>query len=216
MCEAPAGRFRRGLAVVRFPALCTVLPGSWWDVRYPSGYRGSDTAMWFEKLRHNPVLLDFVERAGWSAGQVFFATLLAGGTTVSVANLPWAYALTISASAALASVLLTALQYLTRTTNLSFWPDVAVRLGKTFIASLLASIATAGVFNAITFDWTTALNIAFVTTLTALGKGLLAREKNPATVAGNESITIPAQPVPNGSSPSTLSRVVYERAISRR
>jgi hypothetical protein len=55
------------------------------------------------------------------------------------------------------------------------------------------------VFNAITFDWTTALNIAFVTTLTALGKGLLAREKNPATgTADAESITIPAQAVPGG------------------
>lgn len=175
--------------------------------------------MWFETLRRNPVLLDFVERAGWSAGQVFFATLLAGGTTVSVANLPWAYALTVSASAAVASVLLTALQYLTRTTNLSFWPDVAVRLGKTFLASLLASVAAAEVFNVITFDWTTALNVAFVTTLTALGKGLLAREK-PASVittdAGNESITVPAQPTTNGSSPSTLSPVVYKRAVSRR
>ncbi len=116
-------------------------------------------------------------------------------------------------------MLLTGLQYLTKTTNLSFWPDVVVRLGKTFLASLLASIAAAGVFNVVEFDWTTALNVAFVTTLTALGKGLLARSKDPLTVipeAGNESATVPAQPARNGSGPSTLSPVVYERAISRR
>lgn len=161
----------------------------------------------FDTLRRNPLFLDFAERAGWSAGQVFFATLLAGGTVVSVADLPWAYAFTVSASAALASVLLTALQYLGRVTNLSFWPDVLVRLSKTFIASLLASITAAGVFNAIEFDWTTALNVAFVTTLTALGKGLLAREKSP--VGGPESTGAPA-------SPSTLSPDVYRSATTRR
>ncbi|MFI5844304.1 hypothetical protein ACIA8K_31875 [Catenuloplanes sp. NPDC051500] len=169
--------------------------------------------MWFENLRRNPVLLDFAERAGWSAGQVFFATLLAGGTSASVANLPWKYAVTVSFSAALASILLTALQYLTRTTNLSFWPDVFVRLGKTFLASLLASIAAAGVFNVVEFDWTTALNVAFVTTLTALGKGLLARGNEPAPVAGGpESTAAPAE----ASSPSTLSAKVYRRATRRR
>ena len=79
------------------------------------------------------VLLDFLERAGWSAGEIFFATMLAGGTAVSVANLPWAYALTLALSAAVSSVILTALQYLAKKTDLTFWPDLLVRLLKTFL-----------------------------------------------------------------------------------
>ncbi|MDR7274687.1 hypothetical protein [Catenuloplanes atrovinosus] len=167
----------------------------------------------FESLRRNPILLDFVERAGWSAGEVFFATLLAGGTAVGVADLPWVYAITISASAALASVLLTALQYLGRFTNLTFWPDVFVRLTKTFIGSLVASITAAGVFNAVEFDWTTALNVAAVTTIAALGKALLAREKPTPVSGGPESAGEPA-PV-HTSSPSTLAPAVYRKAVSR-
>ncbi|MDP9795583.1 hypothetical protein J2S43_004095 [Catenuloplanes nepalensis] len=166
----------------------------------------------FEKLRTNPIFLDFVERAGWSAGQVFFATLLAGGTVTSVADLPWTYAITVSLSAALASVLLTGLQYLGKATDLSFWPDVFVRLSKTFLSSLLASITAAGVFNAVEFDWTTALNVAVVTTIAALGKSLLAREK-PAVpeLGGTESTGAPARV----SSPSTLAPEVYRRAVTR-
>ncbi|MDQ0370533.1 hypothetical protein [Catenuloplanes indicus] len=168
----------------------------------------------FEKLRTNPIFLDFAERAGWSAGQVFFATLLAGGTTTSVADLPWTYAITVSLSAALASVLLTALQYLGKATNLSFWPDVFVRLAKTFLSSLLASITAAGVFNAIEFDWTTALNVAVVTTIAALGKSLLAREK-PTVPGGAESTGAP-EPSGRAASPSTLAPEVYRRAVTRR
>ncbi|MDR7326459.1 MULTISPECIES: hypothetical protein [Catenuloplanes] len=168
----------------------------------------------FDTLRTNPIFLDFAERAGWSAGQVFFATLLAGGTATSVADLPWTYAITVSLSAALASVLLTALQYLGRATNLSFWPDVFVRLAKTFLSSLLASITAAGVFNVVEFDWTTALNVAVVTTIAALGKSLLAREKPAADVpaGGTESAGVPARV----TSPSTLSPEVYRRAVARR
>ncbi|MCU7723065.1 hypothetical protein ODJ79_05005 [Actinoplanes sp. KI2] len=122
------------------------------------------------------VVLDFLERAGWSAGEVFFATLLAGGTTVSVANLPWAYSLTLAFSAAVSSIVLTAVQYLAKQTNLSFWPDLLVRMVKTFLGSLSASIAAAKVFDLTTFHWSAALNVAVLATLTALGKGLLARQ----------------------------------------
>ncbi len=125
------------------------------------------------------VVLDFAERAGWSAGQVFFATLLAGG--VSVANLPWKYSSTLAISAGVSSMILTAIQYLTRTTDLSFWPDLIVRLGKTFLSSLAGSIVAAGVFNVTKFNWTTALNVAILATLTALGKGLLARGQSAVT-----------------------------------
>ena len=155
------------------------------------------------------VLLDFLERAGWSAGQVFFATLLAGGTSVSVANLPWKYASTLAISAAVASAVLTAAQYAARITNLSFWPDMIVRLVKTFLATLAASMA-AGVFDVTKFNWTTALNIAFVATLTALGKGLLAREPVAAVPAAAPG----AGPVVQ-TSPSTLPIGTYVHAVQR-
>src|SRR5215467_7967893 len=121
------------------------------------------------------VFLDFVERAGWSAGQVFFATLLAGGAGVAVAGLPWKTAGALALGAFVSSAVLTGVQYLGRFTNLSFWPDLLVRLAKTFLGSLGASISATKVFDVTTFHWSAALNIAALATLSALGKGLLAR-----------------------------------------
>ncbi|MEV0900906.1 holin [Actinoplanes sp. NPDC049802] len=146
------------------------------------------------------VLLDFLERAGWSAGQVFIATLLAGGVG-SVIDLPWRYSLTIAAGAFLSSVVLTAVQYLSKMTNLAFWPDLLVRLGKTFLSSLAGSM-TAGAFDVTTFDWESALNVAFLATVASLAKGLLARE--PAAPNGQ---------VPPGASPSTLPTGTYREAV---
>jgi hypothetical protein len=153
------------------------------------------------------VLLDLLERAGWSAGQVFFATLVGGGTTVAVADLPWRYSLTIALSAGVSSVVLTVLQYLVRATNLSFWPDMVVRLAKTFVASIAASIAAAEVFNVMTFGWTAALNVAALATITALGKGLLAR--------GQARAPEPTSAAGPGRSPSTLPAGIYTDAIHR-
>lgn len=170
------------------------------------------------KLR--AVLLDLLERAGWSAGQVFFASLLAGGAG-AVTNLPWKYSGTIALGAGVSSIVLTLLQYLARATNLSFWPDLIVRLGKTFIASLAASIAAAKVFDVTTFHWTAALNVAAVATITALGKGLLARGQAvvaPAIAAAGQAA---AGQVPTGQvpvprrSPSTLPDTTYTDAITR-
>ena len=88
------------------------------------------------------VLLDFLERAGWSAGQVFVATLLAGGVS-SVTELPWKYSVTIAIGAFISSVILTGVQYLSKMTNLAFWPDLLVRLAKTFLSSLAGSMTAA-------------------------------------------------------------------------
>jgi hypothetical protein len=151
------------------------------------------------------VLLDFLERAGWSAGEVFFATLLAGGPTVAVAvTLPWKYSLTLAVGAAVSSMVLTALQYLGRLTDLSFWPDLLVRLVKTFLGSLAASFA-AGVFDVTTYHWTTALNVAALATLSALGKGLLARQQ--------QTTTDPATTI--RPSPSTLTAHTYTAAVRK-
>lgn len=150
--------------------------------------------------RRRAVLLDLLERAGWSAGQVFLATLLAGGTSATVGNLPWRYSATLGLGAGVMSLLLTVVQYLSRVTNLSFWPDLVVRLGKTFLASLAGSAMAGEVFNIMTFNWTSALNVAFLATLTALGKGLLARGTGDQAQTGQRS-------------PSTLSDSTYDQAV---
>lgn len=151
------------------------------------------------------VLLDFLERAGWSAGQVFLATLLAGGTAGSVGNLPWKYALTLAVSAAVASIILTALQYVGKWTDLTFWQDLLVRLAKTFLSSLSASIVASGVFDITRFSWTVAFNVAFIATIGGLAKGLLAREQViPVAAAGSTAIaTTPAAPAPTSPIPAS-------------
>jgi len=166
------------------------------------------------------VVLDFLERAGWSAGQVFFATLLAGGSSMS--NLPWKYSSTLAISAGVSSIILTAIQYLTRTTDLSFWPDLVVRLGKTFLSSLAGSIVATGVFDITRFNWTTALNVAILATLTALGKGLLARGQaviapQPAGApgAGGAGGAAGGSVERQKATPSTLPTTTYEDAIRR-
>lgn len=168
------------------------------------------------KSKWRAVLLDFLERAGWSAGQVFFAVLLAGGTTASVANLPWKYASILAVSAAVSSIILTALQYGARITDLPFVPDLLVRLVKTFLASLAGSIVAAGVFDIMKFHWGTALNVAFLATLVALGKGLLARQ--PVAPAPTPAATTGAAPAPAAvmrTSPSTLATETYTEAVQR-
>lgn len=158
------------------------------------------------------VLLDFVERAGWSAGEAFFAALLAGGTAVLSTGLPWGYASLIAASAAVSSVILTGVQYLTKLTDLSgvhppalrFWVDLLIRLVKTFVASLAGSIAAEATFNVATFSWTQALNVAALAVLAALGKCLLARGASPGTPTG-------AAPTP-----STLPTPTYLAAVGQK
>ncbi|GLY06802.1 MULTISPECIES: holin [Actinoplanes] len=146
------------------------------------------------------VLLDFVERAGWSAGQVFFATLLAGGAG-PVGELPWRLSLTCAFGAFVSSLALTAVQYATRLTDLAFWPDLVARLVKTFLGSLSATML-AGAFDVFTFDWGAAFNVAFLATVASFGKGLLARE--PAAANGQ---------VPAAASPSTLPTGTYREAV---
>jgi hypothetical protein len=162
------------------------------------------------------VLLDFLERAGWSAGQVFFATLLAGGTSVSVADIPWKYASVLAISAGVSSMILTAIQYLSKQTDLSFWPDLLVRLGKTFLSSVAGSIIAAGVFDITHFRWSTAINVAFLATLATVGKGLLAREPAaPAPVRPTPPGATPAPAVEPRTSPSTLPIGTYAEAVER-
>ncbi len=170
--------------------------------------------MGWTRARWKAVLLDFLERAGWSAGQVFFATLLAGGATTAGVGLPWKHASVLALSAAVSSVGLTVVQYLTRATNLAFWPDLVVRLAKTFAGSMVASWAGAHVFDITTFDWTTALNVAFLATIGALGKGLLARGPG-SPVPVDPSATVAVGRAAVHTNPSTLPTATYLEATRR-
>lgn len=142
--------------------------------------------------RMQAIWWDFVERAGWTAAQQFFATLLTT-SAATVAGLPWKLALTMAAGAALVSVLATAIQYLSKKTDLTFWPDLIVRLVKTFIASIAASLGADAV-NVFDFDWSGALNVAVLATLGALGKGLLARQSQSDLSAEHGEVLAPPTP----------------------
>lgn len=141
------------------------------------------------------VVFDFLERAGWSAGQMFVATVFAGGAAASIGDVHWKYAGSLAIGAAVSSSVLTAVQYLARQTKLGFWLDMVVRLAKTFLSSLAASIVAAGVFNVVTFQWGAALNLALIATIGSLGKGLLARQ-------------------PGSANPSTLPPEIYQEAVA--
>jgi hypothetical protein len=175
------------------------------------------------------VVLDFLERAGWSAGQVFFATVVAGSSTAAAVGLPWKTATALAAGAAVSSLVLTAVQYLGRFTNLPFWPDLLVRLAKTFLGSLGASLSAGKLLDVTSFHWTAALNVAALATIAALGKGLLARgggvipagageAAEEAVAKGGAQVAVgrvPKQMVAAYSSPSTLPTATYLDAIGR-
>lgn len=169
--------------------------------------------------RRTSIIWDFVERAGWSAGQQFVSIVLTAGSVTAVAGLPWELALWTAAGAAIVSVLTTAVLYLTSlgapgVLKLSFWPDLIVRLTKTFLSSLLGSMGAAAV-NPMTFGWVAALNVAAVATLGSLAKGLLAREPlaaaDHAASTGSAGTTAAVQP----DNPSTLHPAVYLTATGR-
>lgn len=145
--------------------------------------------------RVKAVALDLFERAGWTAGQQFVAVLLTTSTITAAGagGLPWELASVMAAGAAVVSIVTTLLQYLSAVTRkLAFWEDLAMRLAKTFLASLLAAIG-ASAFNVLEFDWASALNLAAITTLAALGKGLLAREPGGPEGAPVTPSTLPAR-----------------------
>lgn len=155
------------------------------------------------------VFADFIERAGWTAGQSFLATLLTSATASGVVDVPWKLALAMASGAAIVSLVATALQYLGNQTNLAFWPDLAVRLFKTFLASMAGSFGADVAFNVLAFDWSSAFDLAVVTTLAALAKCLLARQ--PQTTLDVDGKHVTASP-----NPSTLPASSYKLAIEAR
>lgn len=124
--------------------------------------------------RISAVVWDYVERAGWTTGQAFISVLLAANASRTI-DLPWKLALGVGLGAGLISLLTTFLAALTGLQSEDFWVDLGVRLAKTFLSTLLGAMASIQVLNIFAFDFGSALDLAFVATLTALGKGLLAR-----------------------------------------
>lgn len=116
---------------------------------------------------------DIAERALSSAGEQFLSVILLGGAVLSLAGLPWKVALATSAGAFLISILLSLAQFSVGLQSLSFWPDTAIRLVKTFAASLLGSLGS-GVIDVTSVPWKDALNLAAVATFIALVKCVLA------------------------------------------
>ena len=139
------------------------------------------------------------------------------GTAVAAGGVPWLYAAVLALSAVVVSAVLTAIQYVAQLADLSrlglgrtatFWLDMLIRLAKTFLTSLAASFAAAHPFDVVSFDWPTALNVATLAALGALGKGLLARGSDTgATAAGT------AAPAGGMMSPSTLPTDTYSKAV---
>ena len=163
---------------------------------------------------------DLLERAGWTAGQQFAAVLLANSAAGSVVDIPWEFALSTAAGAAIVSAVATLGQYFTSLSDTRYWVDLGIRLVKTFIASMLGSFG-ADVLNVLEFDWSSAFDLAVLATLGALAKGLLAREPTPApsppAILPDPNDPNPAAlpSDPPGPSPSTMPIEVYRLAVAR-
>lgn len=118
-------------------------------------------------------LKDAAERALWSAGQQFLSVIIVAAATVKVVTgLPWSVALWTALGAGIASILLTVVQFSLGAKTLPVWANIAVRVAKTFAASLLAELGAAAI-NVLTFHWSSALDAAAIATILALGKGAL-------------------------------------------
>lgn len=117
-------------------------------------------------------VLDAIERAGSSAGEQFLAVVTAGGVSIigGIAGLPWALALATSAGAFLLSILFTAATF--QLTGLPYAADLAVRVVKSFAASLLATVGASQVVDVRTVHWGAALNVAALMAFYTVIKGI--------------------------------------------
>lgn len=147
---------------------------------------------------------DALERAGWTAGQAFFAVLLADGTINKVSELPL---LSAGVSAVLASLITVAVafRFPPKDKGGPDWigSDLPTRLAKTFGATFVGVLGVNTLSDLSTVDWDTVLanagpaaQVAIIATIGALGKGVLAK-----------------QDVPGAATPSTLKPTTYLTAI---
>lgn len=116
---------------------------------------------------------DALERAGSSAGEQFLAVAVLTDFSKGLLGLPWAFALSTAAGAALISVLLSVAQFSLGAQALPYWADLLTRTVKTFAASLLATVGTSEVVDVRHVSWGHALNAAGLAAFLALAKNLL-------------------------------------------
>lgn len=128
---------------------------------------------------------DVLERALSSSGQQFLAVVIGAGAFNSITGLPWVPALSTAAGAGLISLLLSAGQVIVGLDKLPYAVDLLIRVGKTFAASLLATLGDQQFVDVLHVHWITALNIAAVASFLALVKGLLGPHTDSASLLRN-------------------------------
>lgn len=122
-------------------------------------------------MRIPRTVIDMFDRAGRTTLQQFLVIAFAGIPAVgSVTHLAWYEALGVGVGAGVLSILMSLLSW--KVPVLSFWPDVLVRMVRTFVQSLVASIG-AGAFNVFTANWGALLTIALATSALSLASSLL-------------------------------------------
>lgn len=117
-------------------------------------------------------VLDPLERAGRTFLQQFVVILLATGDAGLLVTQNWAFAADSAGFAAVVSVLTSVLTFKVQT--LPAAADLALRVAKTFVQSLLGTLAASHITSVAHADWKGALAIAVPVALTALLTGLLA------------------------------------------
>lgn len=127
------------------------------------------TNPWILKLK------DAGERALTSFGEQFLAVVLASGVGVlTITGLPWKVALSTSLGALVVSFLASVVQFTWPAGQaLPYWTDLAVRVVKTFGASLLGTVGGGAVFDVLHISWLHALNVAAAAAFFALVKNLV-------------------------------------------
>lgn len=114
--------------------------------------------------------LDVLDRAARTTLQQFIIVAFAAIPAVgSITRVAWYEALGVGIGAGILSILMSLLSW--RVPVLPYWPDVAVRMARTFVQSLVASVV-AGAFNIFTADWGNLLTLALAAAMASLATSL--------------------------------------------
>lgn len=129
------------------------------------------------KIRLPRPVLDMLDRAGRSTLQQFVVVAFSAIPAINtVSRIPWYAALATGLGAGVVSLLTSLVSW--KVPTLTFWPDIIVRVGKTFAQSLLATLG-AGVINLFSVPWVHALDMAIGAAALSLLTGLIATGVHP-------------------------------------
>jgi hypothetical protein len=127
-----------------------------------------------------------LDRAGRSTLQQFVVVAFAAIPAVDqISSIPWYGAVATALGAGVVSLLTSLASW--KVPTLSFWPDLGVRVGKTFVQSLLATLG-AGAINLFSVYWLHAVDMAAFAALLSLVMGLLATGANVTKSAASASL----------------------------